>query len=83
MDPIDPAGPWLDNENIGERSNALMRENRLILDECVRMANLGTLDDPDELEEFRDLMGQSLDVEVKYLRARSAEFAEVQRRWVA
>lgn len=83
MDPIDPAGPWLDSENISERSNALMRENRLILDECVRMANLGTLDDPDELEEFRDLMGQSLDVEVKYLRSRSAEFAEVQRRWVA
>jgi len=80
---MDFIGPWENHPNLGERTNSLLRESFLIADECVRMVNDGELSDSDAVDEFRDLMGQSLDVEAKYLRARNAEFAEIQRRWLA
>lgn len=73
---------WQDCPTLGERTNALLREDRLILNECARMVNAGELDEADGLAEFRDLMGQSLDVERKYAAARWAEFAETQRKWM-
>lgn len=79
--PIDQLGPWQDTPNISQRSNDLMRENWLILNECVRMYNAGELEDPDALEEFRDLIGQSIEIERRYTKARGPEFAETQRQW--
>ncbi|MGV5046862.1 hypothetical protein [Rhodococcus pyridinivorans] len=82
-----PPGPipslvlWQDSANTGARANELMRENWLILNECAHTYNAGEWEDPDALEEFRELMGGSLDIERKYAVTRAAEFAETQRQW--
>lgn len=80
-DPIEQLGEWPDAPGISDRANDLMRENWHLLNECVRMYNAGELADPDALEDFRDLIGQSLAIERKYAEVRQAEFAETQRRW--
>jgi len=75
-------GPWEDHPNLGERTNALLRECYLIADECARVVTDEDITDPDVLDEFRDLIQQSLDVEAKYERARAPEVTEFRRRWL-
>lgn len=82
MTTIELSEQWKDCPALGARTNALLREDRLILNECARLSNAGELDDPEGLAEFRDLIGQSIDVERKYAAARWAEFAEIQRKWM-
>lgn len=79
---IQKIGPWEDHPKLGERTNFLLRECYLIADECSRIVNDEDITDPDVLEEFRDLMMQSADAEVKYARTRGPEVTEFRRRWL-
>lgn len=78
--PIDQLGPWEDCANIGERTNDLMRQNWLLMDEVVRLYNAG--DHSEEvMEEIRDLLAASLDIEKKYAEAREAETVQAIHSW--
>ncbi|MFC9768914.1 hypothetical protein [Rhodococcus jostii] len=77
---VDRLGPWGDCNNVGDRANDLMRPNWLLVDEVVALCNAGDHRD-DVVEELRDLLAASLDIEKKYAEVRAAETARAIRSW--
>ncbi|MFD7046104.1 hypothetical protein, partial [Rhodococcus jostii] len=69
LGPVDRLGRWEDCDNISDRANDLMRQNWALVDEVVRLFYAGDYRD-DVVEEIRDLLAASLDIETKYAAVR-------------
>lgn len=78
--PAGQLGHWVDVEGCSQRTNDMMRQSWLLLDEVGRLLDAGDCS-PEVCEEIGDLLAASLDIDAKVAEARAAEFTESQRQW--
>lgn len=81
--PVDILPTWAPLSNLSDRSDSLMAQNWQLLSNAAALFNAER--EPwthDAVDELADIMAESLDVDLKFQAARTAEFEEwLHRQW--